>query len=405
MRILAPLLVAAATIYAQSASPEQLFREAVAAQQHGDEALAVRKYQEILKRYPDAVEARANLGAALVKLGRFDEAIEQYRAALAKNAGNSALRMNLALAYYKKGAFREAIEQLTALHADPADTRIATLLGDCYARLGQDDRVIAVLTPVEKAHPDDLAVAWLLGSALIRAGHKREGLDRVDRVARQGNSPEAYLLAGQTALKMNEFERARDYADAALRLNPKLPGALTLRGTVLTFLGDTEGAVAVLTQAVKADPNDFEAHLGLGAAMHTARDLDGARQHLQRALRAEARFQPGALRMGASRTHGGQDGGRCKGFRESGARRSQLGAAARGIGGPIFQAEPPERWRAGARSLRPAERRTETVIDSASERQFYDGQYGQFLTLPDHALRINRRILEANIENPVASFL
>ena len=43
----------------------------------------------------------------------------------------------------------------------------------------------------------------------------REGLDRVDRVARQGNRPEAYLLAGQTALKMNEFERARDYADAA----------------------------------------------------------------------------------------------------------------------------------------------------------------------------------------------
>jgi tetratricopeptide (TPR) repeat protein len=284
MRILAPLLVAAAIIYAQSASPDQLFREAVSAQQHGDDALAVRKYQEILKRYPDAVEARANMGAALVKLGRFDEAIMQYRAALAKNAGNSALRMNLALAYYKKGAFREAIEQLTALHADAADTRIATLLGDCYARLGQDDRAIAVLTPAERTHPDDLAVAWLLGSAMIRAGHKREGLDRVDRVARQGNSAEAYLLAGQTALKMNEFERARDYADAALRLNPRLPGALTLRGTVLTFLGDTPGAVAVLTQAVEADPNDFEAHLGLGAAMHTARDLDGARQHLRRAL-------------------------------------------------------------------------------------------------------------------------
>jgi tetratricopeptide (TPR) repeat protein len=103
-------------------------------------------------------------------------------------------------------------------------------------------------------------------------------------VARQGNRPEAYLLAGQTALKMNEFERARDYADAALRLNPRLPGADTLRGTVLSYLGDTQGAIAALRKAVAADPNDFDAQVGLGAVLHTERDLDGARQHLQRAL-------------------------------------------------------------------------------------------------------------------------
>src|ERR1700688_4871784 len=103
MRILA-LLLAAGAVGAQSSSPEQLFRDAVAAQQHGDDAQAVRKYQELLKAYPDAMEARANLGAALAKLGRYDEAIEQYRAALAKKKDNSALRFNLALAYYKKGA-------------------------------------------------------------------------------------------------------------------------------------------------------------------------------------------------------------------------------------------------------------------------------------------------------------
>ena len=284
MRIVALLLLSAGAVCAQPPSPEQLFKEAVAAQQRGDDALAVRKYQELLKRYPDAVEARANLGAAFAKLGRYDEAIEQYRAVLAKDGNHATLRLNLALAYYKKGALHEAVEQLSSLRAEPGDSRIGTLLGDCYARLGQDDRAIAVLKPVEKAHPDDLAVAWLLGSALIRAGDRREGLKRVDRVARQGNSPEAYLLAGQTALKLNEFERARDYADAALRLNPNLPGGLTLRGTVLTYLGDTAGAIALLRRAVEHDPIDFEAQLALGAAMHTERDLAGARQHLQRAL-------------------------------------------------------------------------------------------------------------------------
>ena len=283
MRILALILAAGAAL-AQSSSPEQLFRDALAAQQHGDDALAVRKYQELLKSYPDAIEVRANLGAALAKLERYDEAIVQYRAVLAKK-DNAGLRLNLALAYYKKGALREAVQQLETLRAaQPGDARVATLLADCYARLGQDQQVIAVLTPVEGAHPDDLAVAWLLGSALIRAGHRRAGLDRVDRVARLGNRPEAYLLAGQTALKMNEFERARDYADAAVRLNPRLPGAETLHGTVLSYLGDTKGAIAALQKAVTADPNDFDAQVALGAVLHTERDLDGARQHLQRAL-------------------------------------------------------------------------------------------------------------------------
>jgi tetratricopeptide (TPR) repeat protein len=283
MRIVA-FLIAAGAACAQTPQPDQLFHDAVAAQQRGDDALAVRKYQELLKLYPDSLEVRANLGAALAKLNRYDEAIEQYRAALAKK-DNAGLRLNLALAYYKKGAMRLAVEQLNTLRAaQPDDVRLATLLADCYTSLGQDEKVIAILEPVASAHPGDLSVEWLLGSALIRAGHRREGLDRVDRVAREGHSPEAYLLAGRTALKMNEFERARDYAAAAARLNPRLPGVDTLRGTVLSYLGDTEGAAAALRKAVEADPKDFDAQLGLGAVLHTNRDLDGARQHLQRAL-------------------------------------------------------------------------------------------------------------------------
>ena len=277
-------LIAAGAALAQSSSPEQLFRDAVAAQQRGDDALAVRKYQELLKAYPDSIEVRANLGAALAQLGRYDEAIVEYRAVLAKK-DNAGLRFNLALAYYKKSDWRDAAQQFTALGgAQAGDPRTATLLADCYTHLGQDRQVIAILTPLAAAHPDDLAIAWLLGSALTHEGRRRQGLDLVDRVARQGNRPEAYLLAGQTALKLNEFERARDYADAALRLDPRLPGADTLRGTVLSYLGDTQGAIVSLRKAVAADPNDFDAQVTLGAVLHTERELDEARQHLQRAL-------------------------------------------------------------------------------------------------------------------------
>jgi len=39
-------------------------------------------------------------------------------------------------------------------------------------------------------------------------------------------------------------------------------------------------------------------------------------------------------------------------------------------------------------------------ITSNDEREFYDGHYAQFLKLPDHALRIDRRVLEAGFEDP-----
>jgi tetratricopeptide (TPR) repeat protein len=86
---------------AQTPEPQQLFREAFEAQQRGDRALAVRKYGEPLQLRPDMFEARANLASALVALGRFDEAIVQYRAALAYAPDNHALHVGLAFAYYR----------------------------------------------------------------------------------------------------------------------------------------------------------------------------------------------------------------------------------------------------------------------------------------------------------------
>jgi len=44
------------------------------------------------------------------------------------------------------------------------------------------------------------------------------------------------------------------------------------------------------------------------------------------------------------------------------------------------------------------------MIGSDREREFYDRQYAQFLALPGHALRIDRKVLEGNIDNPKHPF-
>lgn len=44
------------------------------------------------------------------------------------------------------------------------------------------------------------------------------------------------------------------------------------------------------------------------------------------------------------------------------------------------------------------------MIHADQERAFYDAQYAQFLALPDHALRIDRQVLERNLDDPTHPF-
>src|ERR1039457_4705766 len=278
-------IVVCSIMLAQAPSAEQIFRDAIAAQQRGDDETAIAKYRELIRLRPEVVEVRANLGAALAHAGHYDEAIEQYRTALSKLPDNSALRLNLALAYYKKGDFAQAAEKLDSLHkSEPGDVRVATLLGDCYSRMGRDPDAIAVLTPVEALHPDDLNVAWALGPALIRAGRPAEGLKRVIMVAERGNSPEANLLAADAYLGLSEFERAHVFAEAARRLNPQLKGLYSLSGRIKQYLGDFSGAKADLEKALAEDPGDFNAHVTMAAILNLERDVVGAKRHAERAL-------------------------------------------------------------------------------------------------------------------------
>ena len=305
MRRAVILLAFTTGLLAQQPAPERLFREALDAQQKGNDALAIQKYEALIKLRPGVPEVHANLGAALAKLGRYDSAIRHYRTALDLAPANKALQFNLALAYYKQEQFSEAIKLLQPLQdASPADVRTALILADAYNRTGQETRTVALLSRLEQFHPDDMALKWLLGTAMIRQGQRHEGLERVDRVARQGKSPEACLLAGRTALEMQEYEIARDYAELALRLNPNLPGVQTLAGMTRQYLADTSGSIEAFRKAIEADANDFEAHLGLGSVLLMERDLDGAREHLTRALELRpkdklALYQAGRLERAA----------------------------------------------------------------------------------------------------------
>jgi Flp pilus assembly protein TadD len=283
VRLFCAILLASIAL-AQSADVDQLFRAALDAQQRGDFAAAIRDYRRLLQAHPDLPDARANLAAALVHVGRFEEAISEYRAALKSEPNNAVIHLNLALAFYKSGDFHSAAGELETLHtSQPGDARVATLLADCYSKLGDNPRVVATLAPLEPQHPGDLDMEFVLGSALTRTGKAIQGAALLEKVAQQGSSADAYLLAGAALLQADEKTRALADLRAAMRLDPNLPGLLTQLGIAEEGNGDAR-AEADLRKALSANPNDFEAAIHLGGILYTRRDLDQARVYIDRAL-------------------------------------------------------------------------------------------------------------------------
>ena len=276
-----------ATLLAQTPHPGCDLAHAIELHQAGDLTAAIREYQACIAAEPDRVEARSNLGAVLAKLGRYQDAIDQYQGALkvAPAALAPRLRFNLALAYYKSFQIPQAATELEAVHqAQPADLNVALLLAYCRLRTGEFQKAIDLLTPLEASQPDDPALDYVLGMALIRSGRVAEGQMRVDRILRRGDSAEGHFLMGTALFTAGNYPGAVTELARAVALNPDVPSLESYYGQALLFTGDADGAAAAFRKELAANPNDFDANYQLASILAHRGKPDEARSLLERAV-------------------------------------------------------------------------------------------------------------------------
>jgi len=275
-------------VIAQAQTPQEfqkLVQDAIQKQKVGDLEGAVPEYRKFLKVHPEATAIHSNLGAALAGLGRFEEAVPEYKIALKQSPALDSARLNLAIAYYKMGRIPKAATELEKIHAkDPANHQAVLLLSDCYLRMGQEKDVIRVLVPQEKKHPDDLAIAYMLGTALIREKRVGEGQVLVDQILRNGDSAEAHLMLGSAKMSVLDYAGARDEFAKAVKLNPDLPEVHGLYAQALVFTGDSDLSSKEFKAELAVDPFNFDANLQLGAAARIDQNYEEAHKYLARAL-------------------------------------------------------------------------------------------------------------------------
>ena len=281
------LLVLPFPLIGQSSADDfdRVFLRALEMQKAGDLIGAIDAYKTALSIDATRADALSNLGAAYVHLGQFDDAIAQYDAALKIEPSNATVRLNLALAYYKSGRPNEAIRPLKIVVATNPDAKNAYLiLADCYLQTGQYPDAVTLLQPREAMFQDDLAFAYVLGTALVRTGDERQGQLYIDRIFKNGDSAEGHLLMGIAHLNQFDYPAAKTELESALRLNPSLPTANSAYGRALLGLGDQAEAERAFRKELSVNINDFESNLMLGSMRKNARDFDAALTYLNRAV-------------------------------------------------------------------------------------------------------------------------
>ena len=167
--------------------------------------------------------------------------------------------MNLALAYYKTAQISGRRGRTgEGRHSSSLRNRQAVfLLADCDLRLGENKKVIELLSPLEKESPNDKALIYLLGTALIRDNQPARGQVLVDRILRDGESAEARLLLGTTKMNAQDFAEALVDLKKAAELNPQLPDVFSYYGMALLSTGDVAAAAERLPQGTGVQSQRF----------------------------------------------------------------------------------------------------------------------------------------------------
>lgn len=232
--------------------------------------------------------AHNNLGHALARLGRTEEAKAHYRAAIEIHPGYAKAYANLGALLASEGELDHAITlHRHALELQPKLPSALNNLGHALLQAGQTTEALGLFEQALKGSADpDILNNY--GNALLSLGRLEEGIATYrSLIARHPNHADAHNNLSYALLQKGEARQALEQAARARELRPGFAEAHLQSGNACLAQGLVEEAIAQFTQALAIRPNLLEAHNNLAVALTRAGRVGEALAHYEPVLASQ----------------------------------------------------------------------------------------------------------------------
>jgi tetratricopeptide (TPR) repeat protein len=214
-----------------------------------------------LRKYPDDLFAYANLGAVLQSMGRLDEAVFNFRAALRIKSDDATVHNNLGGSLVSMGRLEEAISHFReALRSSPDYLDAHYNLGNSLLAAGKPEEAIPQFREVLRVNPDDANAHNDLGSALVMQAKLSEAAEEFERALRfNPENAYAHYNLGYVLARQGKLAEARAHLEHALSLKADDADTHNELGSVYAREGNLLRAIDQFETALRLDPRNADA--------------------------------------------------------------------------------------------------------------------------------------------------
>ncbi len=254
--------------------------------QSGQIDLAIEHYQAALKLQPNSPSVNNNLGILYYREGQLDEAVKYYQAAITLKPDYADAHFNLSTILTAQQKFTEAQEQLElALQIQPQHPQAHGHLGQLLLQQNRPLEAAAHFEERLRLDPGHAETHHQLAVALTQQNLLEQAIAHYEQtLTLHPDHTEALHNLGALYLAQRNPEMALRCYLRLLTVQPDLDTYYNL-GVIFSYQDRHDEAITYLQEALKLDPNFYNAHVNLGAVYLKKEDLQQATFQYEAALK------------------------------------------------------------------------------------------------------------------------
>jgi tetratricopeptide (TPR) repeat protein len=247
---------------------------------------AVTEFRAALAANPGYVDARTHLASTLLALGRTEEAAGHLRQVVAERPERSDLRMQLVGLLVGAGRWREAVVELEeAARREPLEPGVQFELGRALVETGRPEEGIAAFRRSLELAPGQSVAHANVGIALSKLGRRDEAIAEFrESLDLNPFSAEVHYHLGNELAAAGRRDEAAAAFEEAIRVEPKYVEPRVHLGNLCNERGDWAKAVEWYEKALAIDAKHVTALYNLAGSLGNLGRLDEAIAALERLL-------------------------------------------------------------------------------------------------------------------------